>query len=369
MAETSDPVQRWIDAGLYDPADDTDGQRRELLVWFDEIGYSPEIFQGVDPADLATVGNQHLSRPGPLLSRAEAQKQSGMSPELFERVVRASGWPDTLQYTERDIEALHSFGAASEMFSIDELLHFVRVLNATMGRLAEAATALFRIDVGSEIEASGGREADWAKSNYEASHLMAPITTAMEAFLLIQLEQSSRRGDAGRQQVSGTNSSTLQLAVGFVDLVGYTQLSEQLQPDDLGAFIQTFEARAYELVAANNGRVVKLIGDEVMFVTVDPNDACRIAKQIIESFDGEATTPSGGVAFGEVIARGGDFYGRIVNLAARMADLAVPNEVLVDEPTAAAATDETFEPAGRRQLKGFSQPLALLSLTMGPVVS
>lgn len=363
MAATDDPVQEWIDAGLFDPTTDTDGQRRELLEWFEELGYSPTTFAGAEPDDLPAVGNRRLSRPGPMLSRDQAREQSGMSPELFERVARASGWPDHLEFTDRDVEALHSFRAASDLFSTDELLHFVRVLNATMGRLAEAATALFRIDVGSNIEARGGREVDWAKSNYAASQLMAPIGAAMEAFLLIQLEESSRRGDAGRERVSDSgNSSTLQLAVGFVDLVGYTQLTEQLEPDDLGAFIQTFEARAYELVAANSGRVVKLIGDEVMFVTVDPNNACRIAKQIIESFEGEATTPSGGVAYGEVIARGGDFYGRVVNLAARMADLAVPSEVLVDEVTAVAANHESFEPAGKRQLRGFEQPLSLRSL-------
>ncbi len=365
MAETNDPAQRWIDAGLFDPTADTADQRRELLGWFDELGYSPATFEGVDPAELPAVANRRHSRPGPLLTREQAQQRSGIAPDLFERVARASGWPDHLQFTELDIEALKSFGVASEMFSTDELLHFVRVLNATMGRLAEAATALFRIDVGAEIEASGGREVDWAKSNYEASHLMEPIKTTMESFLKIQLEEAARRSDAGREKVSSTgNSSTLRLAVGFVDLVGYTQLSEQLEPDELGRFIRTFEARAYELVAANNGRVVKLIGDEVMFVTVDPNDACRIAKQIIASFDGEATSPSGGVAYGEVIARGGDFYGRVVNLAARMADLAVPNEVLVDEATANAASGETFEPAGRRQLKGFEEPLALQSLSV-----
>jgi adenylate cyclase len=69
------------------------------------------------------------------------------------------------------------------------------------------------------------------------------------------------------------------------------------------------------------------------------------------------------VAYGPVIASGGDLYGPIVNLASRLADIAVPGEVLVNDAIAGTVTDHAFEPAGRRQLKGFSEPERLWSLT------
>ena len=95
---------------------------------------------------------------------------------------------------------------------------------------------------------------------------------------------------------------------------------------------------------------------------------CEVALGLTESFrrDGSHVTPRGGVTYGSVLARGGDFYGPTVNLAARVADLAVPDEVLVDEElrrTVSATGDRfTFESAGRRMLKGFDEPVALYSL-------
>ena len=75
-----------------------------------------------------------------------------------------------------------------------------------------------------------------------------------------------------------------------------------------------------------------------------------------------AVLPRGGIAFGEVLVRGGDYYGAVVNLASRLADQAVPSELLVTEQLAEAATGCTFEPAGRRVMKGFAEPVTVRSL-------
>lgn len=147
-------------------------------------------------------------------------------------------------------------------------------------------------------------------------------------------------------------------------MVGYTQLSAEMDPDELSRFLRTFEEEAYVLVGEFGGRVVKLIGDEVMFVTVDPNDAVRAAVALQRAFSsrGDHVVPRAGVAYGYLISRGGDYYGSVVNLAARIADCAIPGELLVGEATAAAATEHPFEPAGRRQLKGFTDPQKVFAL-------
>jgi adenylate cyclase len=110
---------------------------------------------------------------------------------------------------------------------------------------------------------------------------------------------------------------------------------------------------------------VKLVGDEVMFVTRDPAAACDIALTLVERFAADpSVTPRGGVAYGELLVRNGDYYGPVVNLASRVAQIAVPNEMLVTTGVATAAGGATlrFTPAGRRMLKGFEEPAALLSV-------
>lgn len=164
--------------------------------------------------------------------------------------------------------------------------------------------------------------------------------------------------------MTSTATTTIKVAVGFVDIVGYTRLAASVGPDDLARFIRDFEEQAIGLVADNGGRLVKLIGDEEMFVALDPSEAVAVASAMLDAFDGTKAAPRAGIAYWEVVALGGDYYGEIVNLASRITDQAVPGEVLVDEATASATSEQRFERAGRRQLKGFDQPVALSALVV-----
>jgi len=113
---------------------------------------------------------------------------------------------------------------------------------------------------------------------------------------------------------------------------------------------------------------VKLIGDEVMFVVRDPAAACEVALTLVDRFANDpAVTPRGGLAWGDILYRGGDYYGPTVNLAARVAQIAVPGELLVTTDVAAHADGDAvhFEPAGKRMLKGFDEPVPLLAVTRG----
>ena len=117
-------------------------------------------------------------------------------------------------------------------------------------------------------------------------------------------------------------------------------------------------------VTQNGARLVKLIGDEVMFVTPDANAACAVAQALMGTFRAGRTEvqPRGGLAFGPVLLQGGDYYGEVVNLASRLTDAAVPMELLVTSDLDEAADGYEFEPAGRRQLKGFADPVSVRSL-------
>jgi adenylate cyclase len=132
----------------------------------------------------------------------------------------------------------------------------------------------------------------------------------------------------------------------------------------LTSFIREFEGRAHDVMTRHGARVVKLIGDEVMFVATEPGAACRAAGALMEGFadEGKHVFPCAGIAYGNVLVRGGDYYGSVVNLASRLVDEAVPQEVLVTNDLAIAATECDFVPAGRRVVKGFPEPIAVQSL-------
>ena len=118
------------------------------------------------------------------------------------------------------------------------------------------------------------------------------------------------------------------------------------------------------MAAVHGGRIIKHIGDEVMFVAIDPVAGCELALALMSEFHDDGIQPRGGLAFGDVVTRQGDYYGEVVNLASRPADLAIPGEVLADENVRAAAAESgfLFEGAGRRQLKGFEEPVPVYSV-------
>jgi adenylate cyclase len=184
----------------------------------------------------------------------------------------------------------------------------------------------------------------------------------MQAFLGHELIAATLRSDQSRNATTSTNAATVKLAIGFVDIVGYTPIADAMNPDDLGAFIIDFERKAADAVSDHGGRVVKLIGDEVMFIVVDVDAAFDIARALIAAFGDSEATPRAGVIYGEMVARGGDYYGRVVNLASRVSAQASAGEVLTDAATADAAVAHVFDPAGKRALKGFAEPVELRSL-------
>jgi adenylate cyclase len=133
--------------------------------------------------------------------------------------------------------------------------------------------------------------------------------------------------------------------VGFLDLVGYTALSQLLHEEELALLVARFEELTHDTVAQHGGRLVKTIGDEVMFVAEVPAVAARIALRLTERTGDDEVLPDAraGLAFGPVVAHEGDYYGPVVNLAHRLVEIAYPGTVLVcDALHDALEGDPTF---------------------------
>jgi len=367
----STPISpEWEKYGFYDPASSNAIQRRVVLAFYEAQGLDPADFADVEPVDLVQVVNRRRVRHGTRVDAAEAGAAARIDPELFDDLSRVAGYPQHgRQYTQADIGMFELFNAAVELFSVDEMMHFTTVMSSSMARVADAATALFRIDVSSELEATGGTELDFAKKNFEAAELVRLMKDPLWSLFALHLELSAERGDESRLAIDrpGADASLVKLGVGFVDLVGFTPMTEAMQGGELGRFIRDFEQLATGIISSHGGRLVKLIGDEVMFVAVGASESVHIAAELMEAFSKQGVQPHGGVVHGELVARGGDYYGQAVNLASRIAGLAVPDELLVDEATAAGAFDHQFEAAGRRQIKGFAEPVQLKSLLPAPL--
>ncbi len=364
----------FIEAGLYE-ADDAYTGRLDLLEWLDAEGFTIEEMQaGMRTPGLgAMAGDRRLVGTG-RLTREEAIARSGRTPEQFDALATAFGFVrldemaglvEGRQWSVEEATTFEVLGAIQSMFSDEEALGFVRVMGGSLGRIADAAVSLFLADVESPLMAGGATELEIAEKVNEAIGLLDGLSEHLDPVLRRQVLQAVQR--SRRSMIDPGERFSYRYAIGFVDLVGFTELADHLDAPMLGGFIREFEGRAHDVVVAEGARVVKLIGDEVMFVATDPDAACRAASALMDGFgsEHERVVPRGGLAFGDVLVRGGDYYGSVVNVASRLVDEAVPQEVLVTDGLARAAAESRFEPAGRRMIKGFEEPVVVCSLVDG----
>ena len=149
-------------------------------------------------------------------------------------------------------------------------------------------------------------------------------------------------------------------AVGFVDITGFTRLSRNVDLTELAGLLDRFEAAVLDVVVKHGGRVIKNLGDEIMFLVEDPVSAAEAALELLDVFAADETLPPvhAGLAFGEVLYRGGDVYGPVVNVAARLCSLARKDTIRVDQGLAnALAGNGDFALASRppRHVRGYLQ--------------
>jgi len=353
-------------AGLWDPDAPRAGERLELLDWLvHERGFTVgELATARTEGRTGSLAGDRVLRSEPRWTVADVAARLGLAPAAIEATWRAAGFapgdPSARRFTDAEADALAVIRATPDVFSETEAMHFIRVVGASLSRIADAAVSLFLQDVEAPLVAAGGSELVLAQKNLRAIELLLGLTPLIDVLFRAHVEEAIRRSRVARAQCADYHAAAM--AIGFVDLVGFTPLADQLSPAELGRLVADFEARAFDAVAEHGGRVVKLIGDEVMFVALDAEAACRAALALIAGFrDGGRATPRGGVAFGDLVIRGGDYYGPVVNLAARMAELAVPSELPVTPAVARRAPGLAFAPAGRRMPKGFTTPVELLS--------
>ncbi|HVA05664.1 MAG TPA: adenylate/guanylate cyclase domain-containing protein [Acidimicrobiales bacterium] len=321
------------------------------------------VEEGFDAADSVLDG---AIAPEPAqYSAFDIAELSGLPVHSMERLWRAAGlqWPDPSveSFSASDLGIFSAFALGCEIFGEDSTLHFTRAMGVAMARVSHAAVSLFLVNTAEELR--DGPAADQRAAYEVAGASFNTLPPVMERLLRLHAHRAVERWR--NQRAIGGRYDIQWLAVGFVDLVGFTEQTRDLPPARLADLIVRFETEAYEAVTGSGGEVVKLIGDEVMYVADTAEAASHVALALSDAYAGGEVTPRGGIAFGSVLARGGDFYGPVVNVASRLTGLAVPGEVLVTtEVRDAAATKHLcFNVAGRRLLKGFVDPIETFALS------
>jgi class 3 adenylate cyclase len=357
-------------AGLYDPRAEGAADRLALLEWLVGRGLTVEQMVRAERDGLLTALAADMTvHSGPGHTLAEVAARLELPAERIQEIRLAAGLPpiapDDPVVSDEEAATFAAFAAAAAQFGEAAMRRFTRVLGSSLARVAEAAVSLFLVSVEGPLRESGGGELALAQANLQATEHLKLVPSVLGGTFRAHLETAIRRFRQARRSPS---VDTVHLTVGFVDLVGYTTLSRRLTPRELATVVDRFEDTAHQVATARDGRVVKVIGDEVMFVTLRAAAACDVALTLVEHFCCDPSiTPRGGLAAGDILVRGGDYYGPVVNLAARLAELAVPRELLVTLEVAAeaGASRLRFEPAGKRLLRGFDEPVPVLAVARG----
>jgi adenylate cyclase len=291
------------------------------------------------------------------LTRSDVMAAAGMPEEVVLGVWAALGFAEVedgvVAFTELDVQALRDSAEllGTGVVDTDTWLVMARTIGQSLSRLAEAQLEVFRRAAGSVV--TGDEQALEV-----VSEVGARVVPKIEALLLFVWRRQFAAAVHRALTAQRDPNELPRLSVGFVDIVDYTRSSRGWDAARLERTLETFERDISLRVAAVGGRVVKTLGDGVLFVAPDARSAAEVALDTVAAHEEDDDLPSvrAGVASGAVLERLGDVYGEPVNLASRLSDEARPGSVLVDRKAAADLEDAEglrVRPLERRSVRGF----------------
>ncbi len=273
----------------------------------------------------------------PEFTAGQAAERAGVSLGQLHRFWQALGFPQPAGhkrlFTSSDVEMLCTGRRIleAEDSNPEELLQMTRVTGQSLARMADAHIAPDAEKIETIMRSSRTSQRAAAEA---ISHISASLSSEFQPFLAYAwrrhlLASVSRLAAAGAEEVGTQNSGT----AGFADLVDFTAVSRQLSDRELGNMVTRFQELAYDHVPNRGGRVVKIVGDEIMFSTSETAAAAEIALALVEACHENTQVPEVriGMATGAMLAWEGDLYGPTVNLASRLVDVALPGTAVVSD--------------------------------------
>jgi adenylate cyclase len=293
------------------------------------------------------------------LTLADVAARAGVAQERVVTYWRALGLPvpapDVPAFTASDAAVIGSFIGAREEFALsrDAGVSLVRAMGHSIERLVAWQTETIVEHLASKYELSD----DQARRLF--LERMPSISALLERGLVHSWHRHvaaiATRVAAVAENAAGHGSDELplELAVGLADIAGFTTRTAELGAAALADYVQDFESHARDVVAMSGGRVIKTVGDAVLYVADDVSTGARVALGLVHTFGPETDAPLRvGLVWGRVLSRFGDVFGPPVALAARLCDQAGPGRVLVDEVTAGALPGFLLDPIDELELAG-----------------
>ena len=313
-------------------------------------GYLEDLFPG--------AGN------GAQRDLAAAAAETGLEPELIRRIWSTAGFPASAldQLSEDDIDLLRCLGAVLDAgLPLVAFLQLVRVYGQALAQISDAEVKLFHLFVHEPMIRDGAPVLEIAEELSDLASELLPLSgPIMEGFHQRLLKHFLEQDVVGHLELVADDAALgrMRVAIAFADLAGYTRLTEEVGEEEALGVVERFVELVGETLP-DDARVVKTIGDEVMVVGTDASALADWAVGFQELAT-ERPLPRIGLHSGSVLYRDGDYYGRAVNLAARVGARATGGEVLVTrEVKAAAGKYLAFQAIGEVKLKGFDEATEL----------
>nr|WP_225217051.1 adenylate/guanylate cyclase domain-containing protein [Arthrobacter pullicola] len=324
----------------------------------------------IDREDVRKLEAQLIGGPR-TLKRREAAAGAGVSLLSARKLWRAMGFPnlddDAVFFTEADRDALSTVIqlVRDEQLTEEAAISIMRSIGQMTDRMVvwQVEALVEEMVVQRGITDAEARKKLVAALPDLIEPLEKTLVYAWKRQLNAAIQRLALRAEAGlasHDADADDNPLPLARAVGFADLVSYTSLSRQMNEKTLAQMVQRFEHKCSEIISVGGGRLVKTIGDEVLFNAETPEAGAEISLALAKAFSEDELLPSARVAvvWGRVLSRLGDIYGPTVNLASRLTSLAEPGTVLTDASTAAALrSNDSFVliPHPPRNVRGFGE--------------
>jgi adenylate cyclase len=331
--------------------------RLELLQTLEQEGFSFEELREAAAHDrLALLPVERvLAGEGKLYTQEEVAEETGLDIPIQIEAARALGMPirepGERAITEEELELSRNAKALLDAgLSLESFLELTAVMSRSMQNVAASLTAVF----GEAFLQAGDTERDLGLRYAEALRNLGPLAApSLQHMLTLRLREQMRQAVVGQAELqAGRLAGSQPITVGFVDIVGFTKLGEDVAPEDLGPVVRSFEWAVANAVEPPV-RLVKTIGDAAMLVAPEPGPVVDTVLGLVERSNDEGPLLRGGVASGEGLSRAGDWYGRPVNLAARLTSFARRGSVVTSKEVRDAAGDGyDWSAAGSTRFKG-----------------
>jgi hypothetical protein len=344
--------------------------RTRLVDQLRSAGATDEEIAAAEAAGaLGVLAIEIALRPdGEPLSFSGMVARTGVDADEAAALWSSLGLPDprvsgvTIAAAEADV--LSEVVAFADALGADAMAKITRVLGASAARVGEAVVEAMR--VGFELPQLEQGTSYPAVVEQYTDLAVAAYPTLVQAFDFVLRRHLTAFARGAWMPSEDQRAMNLERLIGFVDLVDYTALSATLDHGDLPDLLSRFERAVAGIVTGAGGRIVKTIGDEVMFVVSDIAAGCAAAVELVAAMQRDELPPVRvGIAVGPVVGYEGDYFGDVVNLAARLVGAADPGSVLAPAAVTETATAAgvTVSAAEAVVLKGFTGPVDVVCLT------